>query len=376
MDKNFNGINVVESLLNDDYIKTSYKSNVNKNYYIYVIHNLLNNKIYVGRTNQPKLRWYRHRSASAGQKSTRGCYVHRAMAKYGLENFTYTVIQRLHLFKECSAAEIYWVKYYQSRNPEFGYNLTDGGEGVVGHIVSEVTKQKMREKATGRKHTVETVLKFSGENSVRSKLKLDDVKNIRYRFNTLNEGIKDISSDYVVSVRSIARVVYNVDWYDENYIPPIPRKINSNGVPKLTLDKANHIRELYVSGKDNSELSIMFGVTKENIAYILSGKTWKNKRSQVDLFVNEKKCEGIRISRNKNPFFKKARKEETKELSRGENNKQSKLTKDKVIEIWNRYYAGERTQQSLADEYGVSRRGIGHILNGRTWKHLSLGVTK
>lgn len=54
----------------------------------------------------------------------------------------------------------------------------------------------------------------------------------------------------------------------------------------------------------------------------------------------------------------------------GENNPRSKLTTSDVARIRRLYEAGERTQQDIADEYGVSRAQISHIIRGKRWRHL------
>ena len=50
----------------------------------------------------------------------------------------------------------------------------------------------------------------------------------------------------------------------------------------------------------------------------------------------------------------------------GESNGQAKLTEADVLAI----RADKRTQQAIADEYGVSRRAIGYIKNRKTWTHI------
>lgn len=59
----------------------------------------------------------------------------------------------------------------------------------------------------------------------------------------------------------------------------------------------------------------------------------------------------------------------------GENNKQHKLTKRQVEEIRNNYRFNTHGygQVSLAKQYGVSRRTIQNILNGKKWKMLLEG---
>jgi hypothetical protein len=46
----------------------------------------------------------------------------------------------------------------------------------------------------------------------------------------------------------------------------------------------------------------------------------------------------------------------------------AKLTRPQVEEIRARYAAGDVLQQELADEYGMSRRQIGNIVNNKKWK--------
>lgn len=55
---------------------------------------------------------------------------------------------------------------------------------------------------------------------------------------------------------------------------------------------------------------------------------------------------------------------------RGEHHGSAKLTEQQVAEIRRRYATMLVTQQTLADEFGVSRRHIGHIIKGTIWRHL------
>jgi hypothetical protein len=54
---------------------------VNKKYYIYKITNILNDKIYIDQTIQPKIRWRTHKHLAKHQKTNQ--YIHKAMNKYG-----------------------------------------------------------------------------------------------------------------------------------------------------------------------------------------------------------------------------------------------------------------------------------------------------
>jgi DNA-binding XRE family transcriptional regulator len=53
----------------------------------------------------------------------------------------------------------------------------------------------------------------------------------------------------------------------------------------------------------------------------------------------------------------------------GERHSQAKLTEEQVVQIRERNAAGE-IQRVLADEFGVSKATISHIVTGRNWAHL------
>lgn len=89
---------------------------------IYKITNRINGKIYIGQSINIKFRWKQHEQEAKGER--RNSLLYQAMRKYGLENFSFEVIE------ECSQEnlnerEVYWIDYYNSFNE--GYNMTPGG---------------------------------------------------------------------------------------------------------------------------------------------------------------------------------------------------------------------------------------------------------
>src|SRR5208282_6002188 len=60
-------------------------------HYLYRITDALNNKVYIGQTVDNKKRWMQHKSYAKNPEKT-GQYIHRAMNKYGVENFTFEII--------------------------------------------------------------------------------------------------------------------------------------------------------------------------------------------------------------------------------------------------------------------------------------------
>ena len=59
-------------------------------------------------------------------------------------------------------SERYFINLYKSNNPNFGYNITSGGNGRPGVPLSEETKRKISQSLTGRKLPEDVVAKMKG----------------------------------------------------------------------------------------------------------------------------------------------------------------------------------------------------------------------
>ena len=94
--------------------------------YIYKITNLINNKLYIGKTSRDiKTRWQEHLRHS---ETLLNIPLYRAINKYGKDNF---VIEQI---EECDSTivderEIFWISFYNTYQE--GYNCTLGGEGSL-----------------------------------------------------------------------------------------------------------------------------------------------------------------------------------------------------------------------------------------------------
>lgn len=107
---------------------------------IYSITNLINGKRYIGQTYDFKYRWMRHKSYLK-HNTEHNAHLQNAWNKYGSENFIFEIIENCS-FEELDEREIYWIKYYDSKNN--GYNFADGGLGCKGYKHSEEEIHKMR----------------------------------------------------------------------------------------------------------------------------------------------------------------------------------------------------------------------------------------
>lgn len=117
---------------------------------IYKYTNKINGKVYIGQTIDEKQRKKDHKRLKGDS------YFHRAIKKYGFENFDYEVVfftissdpDRLKYLLD--TMEKYFIKKYNSYGSG-GYNCTLGGEGSLGYKHSEEVKMKMSDLAKKRK---------------------------------------------------------------------------------------------------------------------------------------------------------------------------------------------------------------------------------
>ena len=79
-----------------------------------------------------------------------GKRLHQAYKKYGLECFKKEIIDYYSSEEELNQGEIYWIARFNSTDPNVGYNLTYGGEGVLGMRHSCETRRKMSASKKGK----------------------------------------------------------------------------------------------------------------------------------------------------------------------------------------------------------------------------------
>lgn len=99
-------------------------------------------------------------------------YLHKAMRKYGFDNFICEVIEECHSLDNLYSREKYWIGYYDSTNNKTGYNISLGGDGATlvggkngmfGRKHTEETKEKIREAKIGLKLSDETKALLSSQ---------------------------------------------------------------------------------------------------------------------------------------------------------------------------------------------------------------------
>lgn len=112
---------------------------------VYCIENNLDNKKYVGITRGEIIgRFKSHKRIAKNPNNKNHCHIHKAMFKYGLENFAVYQIDSAETKEELLEKEKHWIKKLDTKNN--GYNETDGGEGCFGWKATKEQKEANRKR--------------------------------------------------------------------------------------------------------------------------------------------------------------------------------------------------------------------------------------
>lgn len=141
---------------------------------IYKIENLINGKVYIGQSIDIEKRHIGHRSELQNQKHSNR-FLQRAWNKYGEINFIFKIIEECEEL-ELDEKEIFYIDKYRESGKV--YNMTDGGGGSRGNILTEETKNKISQ--SKKNPSIETRIKLSKAakgriHSEESKRKLSEI---------------------------------------------------------------------------------------------------------------------------------------------------------------------------------------------------------
>jgi group I intron endonuclease len=233
-------------------------------FYIYVIQNKLNNKLYVGKTSNLSRRWREHKKVAEGGKEKYGKNfraIHAAIKKYGEDNFSFFDIESWEEELEAYEAEMFWIEYFQSYQKNIGYNETMGGKGAqsgnknprFGKPVSDETRQKLSKSRKGKKPSLGT--KQSAETKAKWSTQRKGSGNAMYGKHHSDEGKQNISSAKKAS--------------DKN-------RGEKHHLATITNEQALEIRNIFAEGKlIKSEIAKLYNTKWLIIHRIITNQTYK-----------------------------------------------------------------------------------------------------
>lgn len=172
-------------------------------------------------------------------------HLHRAIRKYGAENFSYEIIEEC-LAEQLNDREIYWIAYYNTFLSKENYNMTAGGDGQKG-CRGELSSSN--------------ILSQEDVNFIKQKLKE------RWTAKQIQECVP------LASNSTISNINYGISWRDEN--EKYPLSIN-NGHRLWSDEQAMTIKNEYANGMTVTELSQKYNVNLHTIQDLINGKSYIN----------------------------------------------------------------------------------------------------
>ena len=225
--------------------------NENINGVLYCFTNKINNKKYVGQTYWEKQRYNQHKNTYEDS------VFHRAIKKYGFENFEYEVLLRTNDIDFLNDKEIEYIEKLQTIVPN-GYNIDKGGRN---NYHERKTKEEWRRNLSFAKGvlTEEEVIKL--RELFLLKASPTEIYNQYY-------------SDRITSLQAFMNI-----WCGKRYSCIMPEVFEGQvgRHTKLTKEKAHQIKELIAEKKlTYREIGEKFGVSRSTIVDIQKGRTWKD----------------------------------------------------------------------------------------------------
>lgn len=215
---------------------------------VYLIFNKVNGKMYVGQT----IKTVNHRFK---EHSRQDSLIGRAIRKYGHKNFRCEILKRCYSKVELDAWEKFFIAVLRCKSP-FGYNLTDGGGGVVGRKHTDDEKATISASKTGKHHTDETRAKISATLTGRS-----------------------LSPEHIAKI-TLAQSGEKNNNYGKH---PTSETLVEMSKAKRTSPYKNLLYELDSRKLTYSALAKILGLTVSSVAYKMRGKVSFNARDKAKL---------------------------------------------------------------------------------------------
>lgn len=226
--------------------------------YIYKITNIINNKMYIGKTTSTiEKRWKEHQYDSKNPTRNHR-HLYRAMNLYGINNFQIDLIEEVKEVSQLELREQYWIAFYDTYHS--GYNETQGGDGKLRIDYEQVCNLFLKEKSCKKVAEilhidvghVSSILKNCNIN-VRAYKKECLIKEKQHQKELSKQQKKEKTKEKKKKEKKKDNQQSNLKSIE------IMRKVNSESIGLL--DKSGNVIKIFDSIKSASEWCIEQGYT-------------------------------------------------------------------------------------------------------------------
>lgn len=212
--------------------------------YIYGFQNKINGKWYIGQTKQdPNIRKKSHiRSAYDPKDKDHNALFHRKIKEYGIENFSFQILEEVEDISLLDEKEQYWIKIYKSfvRDGN-GYNLTKGGQ----------YRKKVED-------YIDIRSAFQSQ---------EEINQIVQEILNPNIKLTDLAKKYNVSLSLICNINSGDKYYQDNLVYPL-RPLKT----KINQETVCVIIELLKQNYSNTDIANLLNIDTDIVYRINYGK--------------------------------------------------------------------------------------------------------
>jgi len=300
--------------------------NKTKEFVIYKITNTITGRCYIGMTGDYKKRMKEHFHSNYDNT-----YLHRSIQKYGKDKFKHEIVFECNSWEELCKEEIGYIKIFNTKVPN-GYNLTDGGEGVIGLKRSKETRKKMSLAAKNR--STEAKRKISDAGKIFSTNQIIEIKQL------LSNGISQhaIAKIFNVAQGTIGCIKRGKTYFNIKHQEEKLKNLRSDH--KFSTNQIIEIKQLLSNGISQCLIAKQFNVVVSTISCIKRNKTYANiKLSGIDL----------------------------NNLPKGSH----KLSNDQILEI-RKMLLNKISQYKIAKRFNTVQQTISRIKRNKTYTNIQL----
>lgn len=191
---------------------------------VYKIENLINGKIYIGKSINVGRRWYEHkRELNEGNHINK--HLQSSWNKYGEDCFRFELLEDGLTEFQALEREEYYIRYYETTNTLFGYNMTNGGQSGV---LSKESREKLSRQRMGKYNS----------------LTESDIRRIKM-FAYCYMDAKEIADIFNVNLKTIRNILYGETY---SYILEELNLYLKNIQHRIVKERNEKIIDLYLSG--------------------------------------------------------------------------------------------------------------------------------